>query len=243
MISKRAVNRFVPPVPTKPTLFFDLETLPTEDPEVIAMLAEKIKTPANYSNPGTIAKWEAEEKPKLVADAINKTSFDGTYGRICCVGWAYNERPVQSAIGDESEVLQAFFDAIIAAAPIYVVGGSLNITLSVVGHNMKSFDLRFLWQRATILKISKPPHLPWSATYWDDRVQDTMLMWNPDTSKRISLGRLCKTLGVKTPKTDFDGSMVAEAWARGERGKIAAYCEGDVEATRECWWRMREQGV
>lgn len=239
MISRRPTNRFVPPVPAKPTLFFDLETLPTEDPDVIQMLADKIKPPANYSKPDTIATWEQNEKPKLVAEAVSKTGFEGTYGRICCIGWAYNGQPAKSVVGDEHTVIQSFFDAVLAITGIHIEGSTLNTALTVVGHNMKAFDIRFLWQRATILKIRKPKGMPWQAGYWDERVQDTMLMWNPDSSKRISLDRLCKVLGVKTPKQGFDGSMVADAWARGEKKKIATYCEGDVEAMRECYWRMQ----
>ena len=238
-ISRRPTNKFVPPVPTKPTLFFDIETLPTDDPEVIQLLTDRIKPPSNYSKADTIAAWERDEKPRLIAEAINKTGLDGTYGRVCCAGWAFNDRPVKSAIGDEREVIQSFFDAILGVAGIHIEGSTMSTSLTVVGHNMRSFDLRFLWKRAIILKLKPPKAIPWQAGYWDERIQDTMLMWDTDQSKRISLDRLCKVLGVKSPKNGFDGSMVADAWARGEKKKIAAYCEGDVEAVRECWWRMQ----
>lgn len=239
IITRRPTSRFVPPVPTKPSLFFDIETLPTDDPEVIQILSDKCKPPGNYSKPDTIAAWERDEKPKMLADAISKTGLDGTYGRICCIGWAHNAQPVKSCIGDEREVLQTFFDAIASIAGVHIEGSTMNTALTVVGHNMRAFDLRFVWKRATILKLKLPKAMPWNAGYWDERVQDTPLMWDPDPSKRISLDRLCKVLGVKSPKNGFDGSMVADAWLRGEHKKIATYCEGDVDAMRECWWRMR----
>lgn len=239
MIARRPTTKFAPPVPTKPTLFFDLETLPTDDPEAIQILADKIKVPGNYTKPDSIAAWERDEKPKLVAEAVAKTSFDGTYGRICCIAWAYNNRPVQSAVGDEREVMSRFFSGINQVTGLHIEGSTLNTQLTVVGHNMKAFDLRFLWQRAVVLKLDKPKSIPWGAGYWDERVQDTMLLWNPDPSKRISLDRLCRALGVRTPKNGFDGSMVTDAWSRGDKQQIATYCEGDVEAMRECWWRMQ----
>lgn len=239
MITRRPTTKFIPPVPLKPTLFFDLETLPTDDPDVVEQLAEKIKPPGNYSKPDTIAAWERDEKPKLLAEAVSKTGLDGTYGRICCIGWAYNERPVQSTVGDEREVIETFFDAVQTSTSIYIEGSTLGSPMTVAGHNMRAFDMKFLWKRATVLKIKKPKSMPWNATYWDERIQDTLLMWDSDPSKRISLDRLCKVLGVRSSKNGFDGSMVADAWARGEKQKIATYCEGDVDAMRECWWRMQ----
>lgn len=99
--------------------------------------------------------------------------------------------------------------------------------------------MRFLWQRSVILGLFRPKSLPWHVSKWDERVQDTMTLWNPDTARRVSLDKLCHALGVRSPKDGFDGSMVADAWALGQREKIALYCEGDVDAVRQCWWKMQ----
>lgn len=227
-------------------LFLDLETLPTDDPRAIAEITERVKAPGSMKKAETIAEWEKNEKPQAILEAISKTSFDGTYGRICCAGWAFGDQPVRSSIGDESEVIQTLYEAIREQHPGVMVrasGGAdfvpTHTPLIVIGHNLRGFDLRFLWQRSIIHRIPLPVGVPWHAKQWDDRVQDTMLLWNPDASKRISLGRLCNTLGVQHTEDDFDGSMVASAWARGETGKISRYCRADVEATRECWFRLR----
>jgi hypothetical protein len=47
----------------------------------------------------------------------------------------------------------------------------------------------------------------------------------------ISQDRLCDALGL-SGKGDFDGSMVADAWANGEHERIADYCRSDVEKVR-----------
>ena len=108
---------------------------------------------------------------------------------------------------------------------------------TIVGHNVSAFDLRFLWQRAVILGIPRPQSIPWQAKPWE--LQDAMVMWNPDREKRISLDRLCKVLGIKSPKGDLDGSKIAQAWADGRHDDIAHYCKADVDATRACWQKLK----
>lgn len=68
------------------TLFLDIETLPADRHDVRNYIAATVKPPGNISKAETIAKWEAESKPGAIAEAIDKTSFDGAFGRVCCIG-------------------------------------------------------------------------------------------------------------------------------------------------------------
>ena len=77
-----------------------------------------------------------------------------------------------------------------------------------------------------------------TAKPWSDSINDTMLMWNPERERRISLDRLCKVLGVPTSKGEMDGSKVWDAYQAGEYEKIATYCATDVEATRKVFHRL-----
>lgn len=208
-------------------IFLDIETVPTKDPEVIADIASRIKHPGNMSKPETIAKWEIEDKPALIKNAVAGTSFDGTYGSIVCIGFAINDEPVSVLCGaDEFVILNDFY------ACFYNVRD-----VKIIGHNVTDFDLRFLWQRLVINNI-KRPRFPFNAKSWDERIGDTMKMWNPATDKRISLDKLCKALKVPTSKADMDGSMVAEYANAGRYDEIAQYCKGDVIATRACYKKM-----
>lgn len=212
-----------------PTITLDIETVGTEDPAVVSEIAAGILPPGNYSKPETISKWEAESKPALVEDALKKTSFDGGLGRIVCIGWAVDDNDPYCLTGEHSEadMLEGFFSS---------VGGYRMPIL--VGHNISGFDLRFLWQRAVVHGIQPPSQLPFNKKPWDSAIADTMLMWNPDREKRTSLDKLCRILGVANPKTDLDGSKVWEYFKAGRMVEIAAYCKGDVIATRECYRRM-----
>ncbi len=218
----------------------DIETLPSECEVMRAAVAAEITPPGNMSKADTIAAWEAEKKPALVDQAMRKTSFDGTYGRILCIGWAVDDGEPEAFIGDEDNVLFGFFERLREALSVTNHGRQVDADPVFVGHNLSGFDLRFIWQRAVLHKI-RPPHAILNACKakpWDKCIADTMLMWNPDRERRISLDKLCKALGVETSKGDMDGSKVYDEYKAGNLDKISAYCKADVAATRECYRRM-----
>lgn len=217
-----------------PTLYLDIETIGCDDPALTERIVSKITPPKTLKKAESIAKWEQEEKPAAIEEAISRTALDGTYGRICCIGWAFDDEPVNSFVGPEPLALQTFFGACETAAIVEHYDRPVK-GHTIVGHNV-TWDLRFIWQRAVINGIPRPKSIPWNAKPWE--LQDTMLMWNPDREKRISLDTLCSILGVKTPKNGMDGSMVGQAWRDGKHEEIGAYCRADVEATRECFRRM-----
>lgn len=221
-------------------IFLDCETIPTEDPAAIADIAAGIKPPANYKKADTIEAWEKNEKTAAVAEAILKTAFDGTYGRIIVLGYAVDDAEPVALCGVEGEILAQFFSAVSASAKYVFQSGEGERLLAFVGHNLLGFDLRFLWQRSVINRVKLPSSLmkACKARPWDGMVADTMQMWHPDRDRRISLEKLCKALGVTTPKTDLDGSKVYEAYKAGEIERIANYCKGDVIAMRECYKRL-----
>lgn len=217
-------------------IYLDIETLPTEDAEVMVSIAETITPPGNISKVETIAAWNLDKKPEAIKQAVLKTSFDGTYGRILCIGWAVDNTSPSHSIGEEAAVLGAFMDALLPIMP----QSRLEQSAVFVGHNISGFDLRFLWQRCVINKVVMPATLlaACRAKAWDKAIADTMLMWNPERERRISLDKLCKALDVPTSKGDMDGSEVYETYLAGDLDKIATYCKADVVATRECYRRM-----
>lgn len=217
-------------------LFLDIETLPTSRADVRDYIAAAVKPPGNISKAETIAKWMAESKPEAVEEAIARTGLDGSFGRVCVIGWAFDNAPVSvvHAADDESYVLQEFAH--------WMDKNPLSTT--VVGHNVSSFDLRFLVQRFIVNGIRPPMviHRAAMAKSWEaDKVFDTMVQWNPDKDKRVSLDKLCFALGIPTPKTDLDGSKVAAYVAAGRIDDVVAYCRRDVEAVRLVHARMTFQ--
>jgi DNA polymerase elongation subunit (family B) len=217
-------------------LYLDIETIPSQSPEVHARIAETIKPPANYKKAETIAVWEQHEKPAAVKEAIAKTSFDGSVGHVCCIGWAWelggaNAGSIDS-VNQEVGLLSGVFS-------------QLDIELNrvpwqqpvIIGHNVANFDIRFLWQRAIVLGVRMPRWFPRDPKPWGNDVFDTMTAF-AGSRGTIGMERLCLALGMDG-KGEIDGSMIADLWAKGEHEKIAEYCRSDVERTRKIHHRMQ----
>jgi len=212
---------------------FDIETLPTDNEQVIAALAAMVKPPETHKKQETIDAWMAENKESALAELVSKTSFDGLYGRIACIAWSVDGGEVQSTLPTDGEAnsIQRFYDAIRDAAKAKYHGGTASTGLTFCGHNVAGFDLPFLKHRSIVLGIKPPPDAckAMSSKPWDNYIADTMLMWSSDSQKRASMDKLCKAFGI-TGKDGFDGSMVAETWPV-DPHKVIEYCKDDVRRT------------
>jgi len=216
-------------------LYLDIETIPTDREDVRAYLAASVKHPATISKAETIAKWNEESRPAAIDEAVAKTGLDGSFGRVCVIGWALEYEEVQTVYNatDERILLQAFADRLRIKA-------SDQLSTTVVGHNVSGFDLRFLVQRYIVHGIRPPAVIaraaqakPWES----DKVFCTMTQW-AGVGNRVSLEKLCLALSIPSPKSDITGATVAAAVAAGRIDDVAAYCVGDVQATRAVHRRM-----
>jgi len=215
------------------TIFLDIETIPAQSPEVFEKYKAEVKAPGNIKKPESIKKWLEENREKAAAEAISKTSFDPAAGHICTIGWAIDNDEVVAAhatsVDQERDVIESLFNALTAFH-----------RFTFVGHNVASFDLRFIVCRAIVLGVKIPSCIPRDPKPWDSTVFDTMTAW-AGARGTISMDRLCEALGLPG-KDGFDGSMVADAWANGKHEKIAEYCKSDVEKTRAIWKRFEAVG-
>lgn len=205
-------------------IYLDLESIPCQSPEYLAEVRQNITAPAQYKKPESIAQWIADNGDAAAAEIVAKTSFDPARGHICTIGFAIGDGAVEAyhaeTVADEKIIIEGFF------AELPDMGQN-----RFIGHYISGFDLRFILCRAVVLGVQLPPSVafPRDVKPWGDNVFDTMTAWAG--RDRISLDNLCKALGIDG-KGDFDGSMVAEAWANGEHEKISSYCRGDVERVR-----------
>jgi len=207
-------------------VYLDIETIPSQSPEYREEVRATITAPGQFKKPESIQQWIADYGDAAADEIISKTSFDPARGHICCIGFAIGDGPVRvSSIGgsidNEASILAELFDELPTQGQN-----------RFIGHYITGFDLRFILCRAVVLGVKLPPSVAFARNVkpWDDNVFDTMVAW-AGPRDRISQGNLCKALGLGG-KGDFDGSMVAEAWAKGEYSKIADYCSRDVETVR-----------
>ena len=219
-------------------IFVDIETIPNQSPEYRAKVREGIKPPAQFKKQDSIDAWMAENAESATDEIVAKTSFDPAYGHIACIGFAVGDDSVHSLAAEtvdcEATVLEGFFNVISATAGVHMV--------KWIGHYISGFDLRFLLNRAIVLGVKLPSSmiLPRDIKPWSDQVFDTMTAW-AGAKGTISQDNLAKALGL-AGNGDFDGSMVAEAWAKGEHDKIAAYCRDDVETVRAIYRKFEQVG-
>ena len=221
-------------------LTLDIETVPAQRPDVRDEIAAGIKPPPTYKKPESIAEWMRDEAPRAIDEAYRKTGLDGAFGQICVIGAAFDDEPPLAVWRpnwqDEAGILQAFGALLLDTV-------SHKDFVTVVGHNVASFDLRFLAQRSIVNGIR--PHSvilkaaqakPWET----EKVFDTMVQW-AGFGKTISLDKLCNALGINTPKGAITGATVWDHVRAGHIDAVADYCRRDIEATRQVYKRMTYQ--
>jgi predicted PolB exonuclease-like 3'-5' exonuclease len=217
-------------------IYLDIETIPSQREDVRAMIADKVTPPAAMKKAETIAAWERDQKGEAVEEAWLKTSLDGTFGQIVCIGYAIDGGMVSTisgdpfAEGDERKILQRFF----ASLPEHSQDGRPR---TFIGHNLANFDIRYIWQRAVINGVKTPYWWPHEAKPWDDVLFDTMTKWAGPRGF-VSMDKLCLAFGVTGKPDDIDGSRVWEYVREGKIQKVADYCAGDVERARIIHKRM-----
>jgi predicted PolB exonuclease-like 3'-5' exonuclease len=79
--------------------------------------------------------------------------------------------------------------------------------------------------------------IPFNAKSWSESIADTMTMF-AGFGNRISLVKLCRVLGIDSPKDGIDGSKVYDYLRDGKIDEVAEYCKRDIKATREAYHRL-----
>lgn len=194
-------------------LIFDIETLPA--PESKRSLLEDLAV---------------KNSKKKKADAFERSSLDGNFGRIFCIGYIKeppkNEQ-VKIIAGNEKEILEEFWRV------------AQDIDL-FVGHNIIDFDLKFIYKRSIINGIKPTRELSF-ARYRSKPIYDTMREWEKWSSGQTSLDTLAKIFDLPTSKDKMSGSSVYPKFKEGKYEEIYQYCKKDVLLTRQVFYKMTFQ--
>ncbi|MCW3120640.1 MAG: 3-5 exonuclease [Flavipsychrobacter sp.] len=223
----------------KEILFIDIETVPTK-PEY------------NLMSDAMQAEWT--RKAKFIKSTIEgntdpATIFDeragifSEFAKIVCIGFgslsqtetAWKMR-LKSLINDDEKILLNEFCEVISRFTKHYKD------IRFCGHNIKEFDIPFICRRMVINGITLPDCMqvagkkPWEVTHID-----TMDMWKFGDHKNFtSLSLLATVLGIPSPKTDIDGSMVADVyWKDKDLARIGKYCLQDVYTSAKVFLRLK----
>jgi 3'-5' exonuclease len=174
---------------------------------------------------------DAEERRRIEDELYEKSSFDGTFSQIVCIGLVMfsDAMDPQGALcwygSNERELLHKFW------AKIGQIRPSLYIT-----HNGLGFDLPFIKKRSIIHQV-KPTVDISLAKFRTEPVYDTMAIWsNWDMRGWVKLDVLARALNVETKSGS--GKQVAAMWEKGQGKDIAEYCLQDTYVTYACYSRM-----
>lgn len=192
-------------------LFFDIETLPA-DKDKHELLKKFHKSRLKQGK--TKATFE---------EFLSGTSFGGTFGRILCLSYAFNDEPVQTLKDDEKKILENFWQ-IAERVDLFI------------GHNILQFDLMFIRQRSIILGV-RPNRTLDLKKYYSKDVYDIMHEWN-NWNGTISMDELAHAFDIPSSKSKMDGSQVAGFHEEGRDEEIYEYCCADVEVTRSIYKKM-----
>ena len=108
----------------------------------------------------------------------------------------------------------------------------------LVGHNIISFDLPFIFQRCLAQSLKARPFVNLS-DYNVRGVFDTMHRWWLGSRRNVSLDDIAWALGIESSKTaDVEGSKVFDLYQAGKLELIREYNLNDVRVTRKIYERM-----
>jgi hypothetical protein len=217
------------------TMFLDIETIPCQRPGLREEIRQNLKPPGNISKAESIEKWMKENAETAAEEAYRKTACDGTLGEICCISWAIDDNQVTHVSRDllypEDALLKDWFDWVKQDV------GDIPTVFKLVGHNIIGFDLRFIFQRAVINRVRPRFPLRQDSRGNGDFLYDTMLAW-AGWGNYVKITKICEALGIAVKSDGIDGSKVYDEVLAGNISRVAAYCDEDVEATREVYYRM-----
>jgi len=194
----------------------DIETIPSLDPDIMSTI--EVKPDSRLKDPGKITADVAQKMQK----AYNDTSFDPLHGSICAIGiktslgdkhvfTAYSTDPAEHYRLERQAILDA--NQVLAGTPC--------------AWNGHDFDFRFMAVRAMKYGVSRLPG------YLLRRGVDPMhRLFGKRWDDKLKLSAACKFFGIHHDNS-FDGSMVANAYARGEYKKITTHLEDDIDSLWE----------
>lgn len=172
---------------------------------------------------------EPEELERRRADLIDRFGLDPTTGRVVCVGTVDSESGEQRAFADRDEqhLLEAFWSFLSDN------GSSLFVTF-----NGKRFDIPYLNLRSAILGLRPRRVIPSQPESVRPHFDVREVIAGEDRRRRGSLDYFCSVFGIDSPKTELDGSKVAQAFAEGRIDEITRYCLADCRATAALFQRL-----
>ena len=197
------------------------------------------KAPKSFVDPVKIKERIKENKAKWKADYLEKTKkfkieynkweakcpLDALTGEVLAIGYKH---------GHEGNIVLHYQKEKITEKDLLLKFWKYFTTIvkkegTIIGHNLKSFDMPFLWKRSTLYGI-RPPWFPLGKDKWGLSLKDTMENFGCGTYPKVfvSLNNLLKFYGFK-PKIE-DGKYFQDIF-KVDVDRALEYLHTDIEGT------------
>lgn len=220
-------------------LFIDIETVPVA-PEY-ALLNETMQ--AEWVRKAKFVKSITDQNPDPAVLFGERAGIFAEFAKVVCIGIGslYNqdnkwEMRLKAIVNDNEKILLTDYCSILDKFASHHKG------FQFCGHNIKEFDLPFLCRRMVINGTPLPGSMDTSGRKpWEVSHIDTMDMWKFGDHKNFtSLSLLAAVLGIPSPKSDLDGSMVGGVyWNDKDLARIGRYCLQDVYTTAKVYLKLK----
>lgn len=222
----------------KEILFIDIETVPTQ-PE-FHLLPEGMQKEWVRKSKFVKSAIEGNTDPAMLFE--ERAGIFSEFAKVVCIGFGslnnndHNwKMRLKSLVNDNEKILLNDFREVLDRFTKHYK------ELRFCGHNIKEFDIPFLCRRMIINGVPLPACMqvagkkPWEVSHLD-----TIEMWRFGDHKNFtSLSLLAEILGIPSPKSDIDGSMVSDVYWKGkDLARIGSYCLQDVLTSARVYLRL-----
>jgi predicted PolB exonuclease-like 3'-5' exonuclease len=216
-----------PSNPQDTVIAWDIETCPLPSEKLSDTQSAYVERNAEY--------FQEEDGLSLEKASQKAASLAPFAGRICSIaavrgghddGFAAPKVYVAETESEEAEILQAFWEDVsfFGDGVTWVTFGGKGFDVPFLAGRSLSYNITPT--RSDILKQYPFGHRPHT---------DLKFLW-PKMHYRLQ--DLCGVLGVPTPKSSMDGSMVPKAIQEGRFDEVAAYNADDALATLSCYQKV-----
>jgi len=133
---------------------------------------------------------------------LEKAALSPVTGRVLLIGMRIGGITAFFDGGSEADNLQRMWS---------LVDDLLSGKMSIIGHNIKAFDLPFLVRRSWSLGVHVPRDVR-QGRFWNPLFRDTMETWNLGSREFITLNMLGQFFGVGQKTEGVHGGDFAKLW-------------------------------
>lgn len=160
---------------------------------------------------------------------LNNAGIISTYGRIVCISFGFTnskeEKKIKSFAGENEKDVVENFNEVLKK----IETKNFNLT----GFRIRHFDIPWVLHKLHKYNI-EPANIiyTYNKKPWDMRITDLSEDWKGSFAWQFSFDEVCYELGVESPKTETNGSLVHTIyWEDGDIDRIKRYCEQDISSS------------